>query len=341
MATMSQTALLLPRSRASRPARARTAPDVTVCIVNWNGREVLRDCLRSLARPQGVRLEVVVVDNGSSDGSADMVAAEFPRVRLIRNGDNRGFSRANNQAAARARGRYLFFLNNDTVVPRMTLRRLLEYVRAHPDVGMVGPRLRDPEGQVQASYRPRPSLGALLHRTGGVRCTGLFRSAYRRYRRGAFDPRTERDVESLMGAALFLPRRVFLQCGPWDEGFAFGGEDLYFSTCVARFYRLVFLPSVEITHVGGVSSRLRAGYVHAGRAAGLARYLHLAGYSRHRVLAFKLAVSLDLPLQLLGKGIEFLWRCLRGRRGDAARSLRAWRAAGHFLARGLPALWRA
>src|SRR5437588_11719631 len=82
--------------------------DVTVCIVNWNCRDLLRACLRSLLeQPQGVGLEVIVVDNASTDGAAELVAEEFPEVLLIRNSENRGFSAANNQAAAQARGRYL------------------------------------------------------------------------------------------------------------------------------------------------------------------------------------------------------------------------------------------
>ena len=88
------------------------AIDVSVCIANWNCRELLRGCLESLHDlPQGVRVETIVVDNGSADGAADMVAREFPEVILVRNTANAGFSRANNQAAQRARGRYLFFLN--------------------------------------------------------------------------------------------------------------------------------------------------------------------------------------------------------------------------------------
>jgi GT2 family glycosyltransferase len=111
-----------------------------------------------------VALEVIVVDNGSHDGAADMVAEKFPEVVLIRNCGNVGFSRANNQAARRARGRYLFFLNNDTLVPPRALRRLLDYAHAHPEIGIIGPALRDEHGRAQLSYRACPTLGALLHR---------------------------------------------------------------------------------------------------------------------------------------------------------------------------------
>src|SRR5262249_54119604 len=146
-----------PEVRPSRP-RPPGAPDVSVCIANWNCRELLRRCLESLFdQPQGVRFEVVVVDNGSADGAPEMGVAEFPQVTLIRNAENRGFSKANNQAAVVARGRFLFFLNNDTVVPPNTLRQFLEFAEANPSVGMVGPRLRGSDGGFQISYRRRPT----------------------------------------------------------------------------------------------------------------------------------------------------------------------------------------
>src|SRR5438270_7023073 len=173
--------------------------DVSVCIVNWNGREMLRDCLGSLLRrPQGVRVEVIVVDNASTDGAPELVAEEFPEAVLVRNGWNAGFARANNQAAGRARGRYLFFLNNDTLVPPLALRRLLDFAEAHPEVGMIGPRLRDGRGRTQVSCRRRPSLGALLHRLVLLRWTGLFRRAYRRYRGRDGDLTATRPAEALM-----------------------------------------------------------------------------------------------------------------------------------------------
>src|SRR5262245_46565448 len=318
------------------------AVDVSVCVVNWNGRDMLRGCLESLLRrPQGVRLEAVVVDNGSADGAPDMVAEEFPEAVLVRNPGNAGFARANNQAAARAAGRYLFFLNNDTVVPPGALGGLLAYAEAHPDVGMVGPRLRGADGRFQASYRPRPTLAALLHRVSLLRWTGLFRRAYRDYRREQFDPHRARRVQTLMGAALFLRRDVFDACGPWDEGFTFGGEDLHFSDCVARRHPLVFLPDVEVVHLGGASTRLHVGYASSARAAGYAHYLRKSGYSSAALVAYKLAVTLDTPVLFLAKGVEYLVRRLRGDGARAEKSRLAWRGAGHFLTRGLAPFWRA
>src|SRR5205809_705605 len=183
--------LSAPRSAApptSHPAD-RAGIAVSVCIANWNCRGLLRRCLESLFQhDQGVSFEVLIVDNASTDGAADMVAAEFPQVTLVRNAENRGFSVANNQAAALARGRYFFFLNNDTIVPPNTLRQFFEFAEANPTVGMVGPRLRGGDGVSQISYRRKPTLGALLHRISLLRWTGLFRRAYYEYRRDSFEP---------------------------------------------------------------------------------------------------------------------------------------------------------
>src|SRR5579859_7236406 len=108
--------------------------DVSICIANWNCREVLRACLESLLDyPQGVRLEVIVVDNASTDGAPDMVARDFPEVNLVRNATNRGFAAASNQAAQRANGRYLLFLNKDTLLPSRALSRLVQFARKHPE----------------------------------------------------------------------------------------------------------------------------------------------------------------------------------------------------------------
>jgi GT2 family glycosyltransferase len=316
--------------------------DVSVCIANWNCCDYLRACLESLHdQPQGVRLETIVVDNGSEDGAAEMVAREFPEVVLHRNRTNLGFARANNQAADRARGRYLFFLNNDTLIPPGTLRRLVDYAEAHPQVGMIGPRLRDGRGHPQVSYRQRPTLATLLHRTSLLRWTGLLRRAYRRYRRQEFDPETTRAVEVLMGAAMFLPRDLFFECGGWDEEFTFGGEDLDLSLRIGRSRPVVYHPSVEITHYGRVSTRQHIGYASAHMAVGFARYLRKTGCTGWSLLAYKTLVSLDAPLQLVLKGVQYLYRRARRQQTKADKTLLALRGLASFLGRGLVTFWRA
>jgi GT2 family glycosyltransferase len=331
-----------PLSAGDVPASATRPVDVSACIVNWNCKETLRGCLESLrSQSPDVRVEVFVVDNASTDGSPAMVAREFPEVVLLRNADNVGFARANNRAARLASGRYLLFLNNDTVVPPGAIRRLVEYADAHPEAGMIGPRLRDGEGRLQASYRCRPSLPALLHRTSILRWTGLLHQAYRRYRRQRFDPEHAGRVELLIGAAVFLPRQVFLECGPWDEGYVFGGEDLDLSTNVGLKYDVVYLPSVEITHYGRVSTRQNVGFCFAHVLTGLARYLRRTGCSPAALFAYKLIVSLDAPVQFVGKAIQYAWRRLRGQERKAQQSLLAWRGFKYFLFRGLIPFWRA
>jgi GT2 family glycosyltransferase len=302
----------------------------------------LRKCLRSLSsRRQGLRVQVIVVDNGSMDGAAEMVEREFSGVQLIRNTTNRGFAAANNQAAMCASGRYLFFLNNDTVVPAGTLSRLRDYLRTHRDVGVVGPQLRDGRGRPQVSARGRPTVGALLHRVELLRRTGLFRSAYRRYRGREGDFETTRPVEVLMGAALFLRRSTFRECGPWDESYTFGGEDIDLCARIGRRYDVVYHPGIRVTHFGRASSRRHIGYVHVHTVAGITRFLRRSGTPAFAVLIYKAAVTLDAPLQWLLHAGQFVGRSLLGRREKAAKSRLVMEAVGHFLTRGLLTFWRA
>ncbi len=319
----------------------RQTIDVTVCIANWNCKALLRACLESLHdQPQGVRLETIVVDNGSTDGAADMVAREFPEVVLLRNQVNRGFAAASNQAAERARGRYLLFLNNDTLVPEGALGRLVEYLEEHPAVGLVGPCLRDAAGRPQVSYRQRPTVAALLHRTYLLRWTRLLRGAYQRYRRQEFDPEQTRPVEVLMGAALMVRRDVFFACGRWDPNFTFGGEDIDLSDRVNQNHKVVYHPEVEITHYGRVSTRLNIGYSSPNVAIGFARYLRKSGTPGMQMFLYKLIMTLDAPLHLTVKLLEGAYRRLLRRRTEADKSFLVARGLWYFLSRGLLRFWR-
>jgi hypothetical protein len=316
--------------------------DISVCIANWNGREMLRRCLESLHDiPQGVRLEIIVVDNASTDGAAEMVARDFPEAILIRNPTNAGFARASNQAAARASGHYLLFLNNDTELPPFALGKLVAFADEHPEAGMIGPRLRDAHGNVQISYRRKPTLATLLHRTALVRASRLFRRSYREYRRERFDPEHRGSVEMLMGAAVLMPRRVFEDGGKWDEDFRFGGEDLELSARVGQRHALLYHPDVEVTHLGRVSSRDNVGFATEGLMAGYVLYLRKIGTSRAALNLYKLAVTLDAPCQLVIKSIEGIGRRLAGRSEKAAKSWLAAKGQLHFLKQGLIRFWRA
>jgi N-acetylglucosaminyl-diphospho-decaprenol L-rhamnosyltransferase len=331
-----QTPQLAPPVRVTAPA-----PDVSVCIVNWNCREMLRDCLDSLVRhEQGATAEVIVVDNASTDGAAEMVAHDFPEVVLVRNRENAGFSRANNQAVRLARGRYLFFLNNDTLVPPETLGQLFEEAQRRPEAGILAPRLRDALGGVQCSCRGFPTVAALLHRNCLFRWTGIFRQAYRRYRGRGGNLDTACTIDVALGAALFLSRELFRAHGGWDECYTFGGEDIDLCARIGKTRPVVYYPEVEVIHYGRVSSRERPGYTHSKTVLGITRFLRKSGTSSSALLIYKLAVTIDAPLRWLGEATRYIWRKARGRHRSASRSLQGVRGLGHFLRHDLVEFWR-
>jgi N-acetylglucosaminyl-diphospho-decaprenol L-rhamnosyltransferase len=327
---------------AAPPGIAHATLDLSVCIVNWNCRDVLRDCLLSLRQQSlGLRYEVIVVDNASADGAAEMVHRDFPEVRLHRNADNAGFSRANNQAARLANGKYLLFLNNDTVVPPGVLHQLADFLEAHPKVVMVGPRLRDERGKLQMSHRRQPTPATFLHRTWLFRILGVGREGYRQYRRQDQGGMVPRDVDILMGAAVAMPRTAFLGLGGWDEDFTFGGEDMELCHRAARAGRVVYWPEVEITHLGSISSKRHVGFACTQSAIGFAKYFRKTGASRPSLVCYKLAITLDAPLRLCVRAVQYLWRRCRGRERKAAKCLREVCGVSAFLTRGLTAFWRA
>ena len=124
--------------------------DVSIIIVNWNTRDILRNCLRSVyEQTLGIDYEVIVVDNASADGSAEMVAAEFFQVRLIRNAENRGFAAANNQGIAIAEGMYILLLNPDTIVLDGAIQKSIAFADQYPSSGVVGIQTHRPDGTLQ------------------------------------------------------------------------------------------------------------------------------------------------------------------------------------------------
>jgi N-acetylglucosaminyl-diphospho-decaprenol L-rhamnosyltransferase len=184
-------------------------------------------------------------------------------------------------------------------------------------------------------------MAALLHRISFFRWTGLFREAYYDYRRNTFEAEGVRNVEVLMGAAVFLPRNVFEGSGRWDERYRFGGEDLDLSTQIGRHHQLVYFSNIEVLHYGRVASRANVGFSQPNVAIGYVHYFRKAGVGRVGLLLYKMLVTIDAPLQVFAKVVQAAWRILKGRPDRAAKSLLAARGVFSFLKNELWQFWKA
>ncbi len=227
--------------------------DLSIIVVSWNTIEMTRACLRSVFdNAGGLRLQVIVVDNGSSDGSADMTEAEFGGATLLRNADNRGFAAANNQALNIAEGEFTLLLNSDTLVLGDVLQRSVEFMRTRPDVGVMGCRVLNTDRTVQLTCAMQPDLvTSTLKALGLHRRSGWFgREHYRGWQRD-----TEREVGVVTGCYLLTRRSVIEQIGPLDEQFFFNYEETDWCRRAAKAgWKVVFAPVGEIVHHGGGSS---------------------------------------------------------------------------------------
>ncbi len=229
--------------------------ELSIVIVNWNTRRLLRACLQSLQvgfdRNAGA-WEVIVVDNDSSDGSREMLTAEFPWVLRIDNPSNTGFAAANNQALQMAGGKFFLLLNADTVVPPEGLSRLLQFMRENPYVGAAGPRLLNPNGSLQTSCYPEPTLFREFWRVFHLdrfRPVGV-------YDMRGWDPLTPRTVDNILGACMLLRRETVDQVGPMDEGYFMYSEEIDWCLRIRRAgWQIWWVPQAEIVHLGGQSTR--------------------------------------------------------------------------------------
>jgi len=234
--------------------------DVSVVIVSYNGRDFLRRCLTSVYQhTKDVEFEVIVVDNASQDGTPEMVTAEFSSVTLVRRSSNSGFAYAVNQGVASARGWAILLLNPDTELTNNVLPEMLNYLREHPDIGILAPKLLDSDGALQLSCRAFPSFGTALFNRYSL-FTRLFpRNRFSaRYLMTEFDHGTTADVDWASAACWLVPRLTFEKVGPLDEAYFWSIEDVDFCQRVHRAgLRVVYFPEVAIRHhIGGSSATL-------------------------------------------------------------------------------------
>jgi len=223
---------------------------VSVVVVNWNTRDLLRDCLASLPHDaEAVQLEVIVVDNGSEDGSAEMVAEEFPSARLLRNEENLGFVRANNQGLRVSRGEYAWMLNSDTRALPGCVERLVEVAASDPKIGAVAPKLLNPDGSYQYSAGRFARVLLKMLPAG-------FEDRYNRaFDQEAMAATQPLRVDWLVGAALLCRREVLDQVGPLDERYLMWLDDMDWCRKLARVgLGRVFVPDAHVMHYGRQSA---------------------------------------------------------------------------------------
>jgi GT2 family glycosyltransferase len=232
------------------------SPVVSVIIVSWNARDYLLQCLASLT-PETCRypMEIIVVDNASSDGSPEAVEIQFPHVRLVRSGANLGFARGNNLGVSHSRGRYLAFVNSDVKVLKDCLSTLVDYCDQHPEVGMAGPRIIGGDGKLQRSCRGFPTVWNMFCRALALDAMFPRVKPFSGYAMGYWPQETLCSVDILTGCFWLVRRGALEQVGLLDETFFIYGEDMdWCKRFWDRGWKLMFVPSAEAIHYGGASS---------------------------------------------------------------------------------------
>lgn len=249
--------------------------DVSIVIVSWNTRDITRNCLRSIYDAAGrVDFEIILVDNDSRDQSADMVASEFPEVRLIRNASNAGFAAANNQGIAIAKGRYVLLLNSDTIVVEGAVAKAVAFADANPRAGLIGCKTLCPNGDIQYNCYLFPSLLNLALSLTKLQVLFWYKPFFGRYRLGWWDYADIREVDGIAGCFMLARREAIEQVGSMSEEYFMYSED---TDWCWRFHRagwkVVYTPDPVIVHFGGCSASQAATDMHLMERRSLLMFL--------------------------------------------------------------------
>ncbi|MBL8092750.1 MAG: glycosyltransferase family 2 protein [Anaerolineales bacterium] len=234
------------------PAR----PDVSVVVLNWNTRDLLAECLRiTQACADGLTLELIVVDNASTDDSVALVRRDFPQVRVIESPANVGFAAGNNLGAQQASGRYILLLNTDAFLKPGALGAMAALLDAQPRAGLCGARLLNRDGSFQASHTPFPTVSREF-----LILSGLGRLFMGRHypSRGPEREAGPRPVDYVEGACLLCRPEAYRQVGGLDPGFFMYAEEVDLCMALKRAgWSVWYHPEAEVVHLGGASSSLR------------------------------------------------------------------------------------
>lgn len=231
-----------------------TAPDISICIVNLNAKDYLKNCLESIPKAaNNLTWEIILVDNGSTDGSVSMIREEFPHVVLIPNSENLGYTRPMNQALQNAKGRYLIQLNPDTIPKKNAFLQLFNFMENNPSAGICTPKVLNRDGSIQ--YQCRRSAArpwdTITYFSGLSR---LFPKSpfFAKYLMTYLPDDEIAEVEAVSGSCMFIRREVIHQIGYLDEQFFAYQEDADFCFRARKAgWKIFYVPSAEIIHFGG------------------------------------------------------------------------------------------
>ena len=240
---------------AERPSCCSgTMIDLSIVILNWNVRDLLDRCLASV-RSSRYAIEIVVVDNASTDDSVSMVRSKYPHATVIANEVNRGFTGGNNQGLAAATGRYVLVLNPDTEIVGDALDRLVDYLEANSDVGAVGPLLLNPDRSIQSSRRRFPTLATAFFESTWLQGAAP-RGLLRRYYMEDVPADVTHDVDWLNGACTLFRREMLDRVGVYDEAnFFMYSEELDLCRRIkGAGWRIAYVPEAQVVHYEGKSS---------------------------------------------------------------------------------------
>ncbi len=233
---------------------------VSVIIVNWKTPKLLADCLDSLkGDSQFGRMEIIVVDNNSGDDSVPMLKLHYPQVKLIENSDNKGFSKAVNQAIPHCRGEYLLLLNPDAKVVGDAVSAMARYLDQNPDVGACGPKVLNADGTLQlACRRAFPTPAASFYRLTYLSHFFPKNPALAKYNMTFADPDQLLEVDALSGSCMMIRNQVVKKIGLLDEDIFMFGEDIDWCWRVKEAgFKVMYVPEAVVYHIHGASSRKR------------------------------------------------------------------------------------
>jgi len=230
---------------------------LSISIVNWNTTDLLRSCLRSIRdNPPDVQVEVIVVDNASSDFDERSIREEFPDVRVIANSENTGYAHGNNQAIDAASGDYVLLLNPDTEVKPDALQTLIDFMESHPDAAAAGARLVRPDGAIDQCCRGFPAPLSLASEYLGLARLFPLNRVFGAYRMTFFAFDRVAEVDQVMGSCMIISRKAIKVIGRLDEDFPiFFNEVDWCFRAKAAGWKVYFTPDAEVIHLGGQSTK--------------------------------------------------------------------------------------